>query len=162
MHNCLTMTAITTHPAPHAVVMPDAGRLWRTLRSAVSGASIRNLALTTTCAFMVSAALLAEEWAQDWVPDVLRMPADAEVLASRSIGSTVRMFKIATHENADDLFAEWEEALRNNGYSIDQAADELVKDSIEFSGPHISNAKIAVAPSRVDGRTVLEFDATLP
>lgn len=32
---------------------------------------------------------------------------------------------------------------------------------IEFSGGGISNAKIIIAPSSIEGRHVVEFDATL-
>lgn len=33
--------------------------------------------------------------------------------------------------------------------------------SIKFSGPGIANAKIIVAPTTEDGRSIIEFDATL-
>ncbi|AUH65573.1 hypothetical protein CX676_16605 [Paracoccus zhejiangensis] len=108
-----------------------------------------------------SAVVYADEHLQDWIPDVLTIPEDAEVVTDRAIGSTVRMFSIATGADVDALFAEWEESLSGNGYPVTQGADDLLDHSIEFSGPGIANAKIIVAPTTEDGRSVIEFDATL-
>jgi len=44
---------------------------------------------------------------------------------------------------------------------VTQGADDLLDRSIEFSGPGITNAKIIVAPTTDDGRSIIEFDATL-
>ncbi|MFP4238162.1 hypothetical protein [Rhodosalinus sp.] len=37
----------------------------------------------------------------------------------------------------------------------------LLDRAIEFSAPGIANAKIIVAPTTEDGRSIIEFDATL-
>ncbi len=103
----------------------------------------------------------AEVALQDWIPDVLAMPADAEVVTDREIGSTVRMFSLSTDEDVGPLLASWEEALRNGGYSIERDTEELVEGAIEFSGPGISNAKIVANRTAEDGETLIEFDATL-
>ncbi|TFL16254.1 hypothetical protein [Jannaschia formosa] len=108
-----------------------------------------------------SAVVYADEHLQDWVPEVLAIPDDAEVLTDRAIGSTIRMFSIATGAEVDALFVEWEESLNANGYSVLQGADDLLDRSIEFSGPGIANAKIIVALTTDDDRRIIEFDATL-
>lgn len=156
------MTSLVATPAPLHRPEIRFGVPAQPANRRVSGLFLGKLLLAVALACLTSAALDAAEWVQSWVPQELRMPEDAEVLSSREIGSTVRMFSIATGEDPDALFAEWEEALRNGGYSIDQALDEGLEHAIEFSGATISNAKIAAAPNIEDGRTVLEFDATLP
>jgi hypothetical protein len=108
-----------------------------------------------------SAVVHAEEYLQDWIPDVLTMPDDAEVVRDHAIGSTVRMFSIATNADVDALFADWEESLSNNGYPVARGTDDLLDRSIEFSGPGIANAKIIVAPTTDNDRSLIEFDATL-
>ncbi len=75
--------------------------------------------------------------------------------------STVRMFSIATGADVDALFTDWEESLSSNGYPVTQGADEFLNRSIEFSGPGIANAKIILAPTTHEGRSLIEFDATL-
>ena len=65
------------------------------------------------------------------------------------------------HTDVDALFVDWEESLSGNGYPVTQGADDLLDRSIEFSGPGIANAKIIVAPTTEDGRSIIEFDATL-
>jgi hypothetical protein len=79
----------------------------------------------------------------------------------RAIGSTVRLFSVATSADVDALFADWEESLNSNGYPMTQSSDDLLDRSIEFSGPGIASAKIVVAPTSEDGRSIIEFDATL-
>ena len=135
------------------------------LRPAKMRLPIRDMAAAAVILLAASAVLYAqdamEEWEQDWVPAVLRVPADAELLSDRAIGSTVRMFSIATSSDADALIGEWESALSENGFRIDQQPDELLGRAIEFSGSGVANAKIVATPSTSDGRTVIEFDATL-
>lgn len=89
------------------------------------------------------------------------MPEDAEVVMDRAIGSTVRMFSIATDADVEALFADWEESLRTNGYIVMPADGELLQRLIEFSGPGIANAKIILAPATQDDTNLIEFDATL-
>jgi hypothetical protein len=129
------------------------------------------IALTLTAALylgLAAAAPLAAddtddglEMPQGWVPAALMMPADAEVLTDREIGSSLRMFSFNTAADVDELLAAWEEALRLAGFTITQQLDESLERVIEFSGEGITNAKIAVTPSMLDDLHVIEFDATL-
>lgn len=125
----------------------------------------RVMLLATIITLSVSAVLEAEDssphWTQDWVPAILRLPVDAEFQSERSIGSSVRMFSVITTEDADTLLLEWEEALKENGYRIDQSRNDKLDRSIEFSGSGISNAKIIAPTSTSQGPTTLKFDATL-
>jgi len=108
-----------------------------------------------------SAVVHAQERLQDWIPEALSMPEDAEVVVDRAIGSTIRMLSIATAADVDGLFADWEESLETNGYPILKSESAVMENSIQFSGPGILNAKIILAPNTEDGRSVIEFDATL-
>lgn len=104
----------------------------------------------------------AEELVQDWMPDFLAIPDDAEVMTDRAIGSSLRMFAFATGADVDVLFSDWEQRLGENGYRVEQGANDLLDRSIEFTGPGIANAKIIVVPSAEDeGHNTIEFDATL-
>lgn len=123
--------------------------------------SIRDALVAAWLVVAASAVVYAEEHLQDWIPDVLTFPDDAEVVTDRAIGSTVRMFSIETGADVDALFADWEESLNGNGYPVAQGADDLLDRSIEFSGPGIANAKIIVSPTSGDERSIIEFDATL-
>ena len=105
--------------------------------------------------------LHAEETRPDWLPDELLLPADSEVLTDRAIGSTLRMFSFSTQSDAEALLIEWEQALRRGNYTIDQTREDVLDQVIEFSGHDIINAKIVIPPLNTDGRTVVEFDATL-
>lgn len=110
---------------------------------------------------LAAAIVYADETIQEWIPDVLLFPEDTEVVMDRAVGSTVWMFSIATGTDTDALLAKWEESLNMNGYPVTQAGGEVLERSIEFSGPGILNAKILVAPRAQDGRSIIEFDATL-
>ncbi|MBQ2263015.1 MAG: hypothetical protein II336_16840 [Loktanella sp.] len=112
--------------------------------------------------FAAGFAAQADEAPQSWVPDVLVMPEDIEVLTDREIGSSLRMFSFSTAVDVDELLADWEAKLREAGYTIVLAEVETLDRVIEFSGPDINNAKIAVTPSTMDDLHVVEFDATLP
>lgn len=122
---------------------------------------IRGVIIAAWLVFTASAVVNADEHLQDWLPGVLEIPDDAEVVTDRAIGSTVRMFSIATGAEVDALFSDWEDSLSRNGYPVTQGSDDLLDRSIEFSGPGIANAKIVVAATTDDGRSVIEFDATL-
>lgn len=100
---------------------------------------------------------------QDWIPNVLDMPDDAEVVADRQIGSTIRMFSFSTQEDGSDLLREWQRALQENGYIIQSARDDLIENAVEFSGNGINNAKILATSVAGEGEngTLIEFDATL-
>lgn len=116
-------------------------------------------------AFLTYATFVAaqdDEVPQSWVPEVLVMPEDIEVLSDRAVGSSLRMFSFSTATDVDALIDDWEDDLREAGYTIVAAEVETLENVIEFSGPGINNAKIAVTPSTIDDRHVVEFDATLP
>ncbi len=122
---------------------------------------IRDVLIAAWLVLAATAVVYADELRQDWMPEGLTLPEDAEVVTDRAIGSTVRMFSISTRADIDELLAVWEESLGSSGYSVTQGADDLLKRSIEFSGAGIANAKIIVAPTTSDGRGLIEFDATL-
>ncbi|MDG3041151.1 hypothetical protein [Roseicyclus marinus] len=128
-------------------------------------ARLREMLLAGVIVLAASAILHAQdglaEWTQDWMPDVLAPPQDAELLTDRAVGSTIRLFSFSTSAEVDTLFTEWEAALRDGGFQIDQGADDLLDRSIEFSGTGITNAKIVAGVTDQDGRTVIEVDATL-
>lgn len=105
--------------------------------------------------------LYAEETRPGWLPEVLKLPGDMEVITDRAIGSTLRMFSFTTESNPDDLLAMWEGELGLAGYTIDQGQDNMLDKIVEFSGSGINNAKIVIAPLEDDGRAVIEFDAAL-
>lgn len=122
---------------------------------------MRNIVFAACLFFPVAVVLQADEAPQAWVPEVLELPADMEVLEERAIGSSLRMFKFSTNRAADPLLTEWEEALRGDGYEIHQMDGSAVGQMIEFSGQDINNAKIVVSPTADGERTVIDFDATL-
>lgn len=133
-----------------------AAHVWQIAPAQVINAAF-GLGLSLCAAAMVS----ADEGVQGWIPEVLAMPEDAEVVVDRAIGSTVRMYSIMTGADIDVLFSEWEESLGNNGYPVTEDTEQVLDRAIEFSGPGIVNAKIIAAPASEDGRRIIEFDATL-
>jgi hypothetical protein len=98
---------------------------------------------------------------QDWLPDGLDFPDDTEVIHSREIGSTIRMFSIVTAEDPDEILSRWRDYLDENGYIISETGVGALERAIEFSGQGISSAQIIISPSSADGRSIIEFDATL-
>lgn len=113
-------------------------------------------------ALLIATSTVAQdETPQSWVPDAISLPADAEVLTDREVGSSLRMFSFATAEDVDRMLTDWEDELRLAGYSVLQAQDDVLERVIEFSGQGIGNAKIAVAPATAEERRIIEFDATL-
>jgi hypothetical protein len=109
----------------------------------------------------VAPTVRAEVQLQAWIPQVLDIPADAEVVTDREIGSSVRMFSVTTGAETGPLLEGWEQALRDNGYDIERDTDELLDNALEFSGPGISAAKIVANRRAENGLTLIEFDATL-
>lgn len=89
------------------------------------------------------------------------MPEDIEVLSDHQVGTSLRMFSFSTAADVDELLDEWEEDLDLGGYTMLAAEIETLDRVIEFSGRGINNAKIAVTPSQIEGRYVIEMDATL-
>jgi len=149
----MPMIAATALPVAPALPRPLAGVVRaRILRDAVTAAVVTGFAAFAAC---------AEIALQDWIPEGLAMPEDAEIVTDREIGSTVRLFAFSTGAEPGPMLADWEETLRNDGYAIVREIDELVARSIEFTGPGIVNAKIVATRENADGLTVVEFDATL-
>ncbi len=89
------------------------------------------------------------------------IPDDAEVVTDRAIGSTVRLFSIATGADVDALFTDREESLSGKGYPVTQVADDLLDRSIAFLRPCIASAKIIITPGTDAGRSIIEFGETL-
>jgi hypothetical protein len=156
------MTYVTcTPPLAATLRVPDAMRRFRRPDRRFLLRHLRALAFAACLSLPAAMILHAEEAPQAWVPEALSLPADADVLTDRAIGSNIRMFSFSTARDPDELIAEWEEALSRGGYTINRAQDALPVDSIEFSGEGISNAKIIVSPTTDGERAVIEFDATL-
>lgn len=147
---------LCTHTHPAVVTADLRVSFWRQGQNMTMAAAI---VLAATLALEAQDRLT--DWTQAWVPEVLAVPQDAELLTDRAIGSTVRMFSFATALDIDPLFAEWQTALETGGFQIDQAVDDLLDRSLEFSGRGITNAKIVAGPTDDTGRTVIEVDATL-
>ncbi|RBI77064.1 hypothetical protein DQW77_03505 [Roseovarius sp. TE539] len=154
------MTAMTCTPAT-PFLPTGLGAAVASLRAVFPRLPLKDALVAAWLVLAASAVVYADEHLQDWIPDVLAIPDDAEVITDRAIGSTVRIFSITTGADVEALFADWEESLSGNGYPVTQGADDLLDRSIEFSGPGITNAKIIVAPTTDDGRSIIEFDATL-
>lgn len=108
-----------------------------------------------------TAAAEAQEHSQDWLPEILELPEDTEVLADRQIGSTIRMLTLRTSADVDDLLIEWEQALRADGYAIGRGRDDPLESVIEFSGTSIANAKIVAVSRSGEDHNLIEIDATL-
>lgn len=122
---------------------------------------MRDIIFAACLSLFAAAILQADEALQDWVPDVLEMPADIKVLEDRAIGATLRMFTISTESDVETLLEEWEEELRLAGYTIHQEQGDAPNHVIEFSGQGINNAKIVISPTSDGARAVIDFDATL-
>lgn len=116
------------------------------------------LAATLTFA---SAMMLWAQQAQEWIPAEVTLPADMEITIDRAIGSSTRIFAFMTGEDAAALIDQWTDALTQAGYSISPNPDEVANPQVEFSGPGIGNAKIAVQPTAEAGRNLVQFDASL-
>lgn len=154
---------IANHSSPTAGLFDFAAlfTLMDRFHSALYRLPVRDMIAAALIVLSANAIVYADERFQDWIPDVLAIPEDAEVVTDRAIGSSVRMFSISTGANVETLFADWEESLSTNGYPVTQKEGELQGRSIEFSGPDIANAKIILAPITDEGRHLIEFDATL-
>lgn len=108
-----------------------------------------------------SAMMLWAQQPQDWIPGEIALPADMDITIDRAIGSSTRIFAFMTGEDADALIDRWSDALRAAGYIIAPAPAEIDTQQIEFSGPGIGNAKIAVQPTADETRSLVQFDASL-
>ncbi|SIT09248.1 hypothetical protein [Paracoccus saliphilus] len=123
---------------------------------------LRNTQIAVLLSLVSTVVLYAEGAPQEWLPDVLDLPSDMEVLTDRAVGSTIRMFSFRTSRDPDELMKEWEEDLMEGGYIVRQIEVETVASIIEFSGSGILNAQIAVIPPTSDqDPSIFEFDATL-
>ena len=122
----------------------------------------RNIAAAAAIVWLASLVAHAEIAVQDWIPEVLIFPDDAEVVADRAVGSAIRMYSVTTEADGAEVLGLWQAALEEAGFIISARRDDLLPNSVEFSGPGIINAKIVATTSPVDdGRTLIEFDATL-
>lgn len=132
------------------------------IASTASSPRLVNIMAATFLMFATAFAALAQaDVPQSWVPDVLEMPEDIEVLSDHQVGTSLRMFSFSTAADVDELLDEWEEDLDLGGYTMLAAEIETLDRVVEFSGQGINNAKIAVTPSQIEGRYVIEMDATL-
>jgi hypothetical protein len=121
----------------------------------------RSLAGALVLVGLACVAASADVARQDWIPEAVSLPDDAEVVTDRAIGSSVRIFSFRTSAEVGPLLAEWEAALQDAGYAIERGRSELVDGAIEFRGEGIANAKIVATRGAEGGHTVMEFDATL-
>ena len=131
------------------------------IRTAAFLRSGRDAMIGAAIACLAAAVAHANIDLQDWIPDVLSIPSDAEVVTDRQVGSTVRLFSFQSGVDPSDLLADWEDELVTNGYAIQRERDELVENSIEFTGPGLANAKVVATPTADQDLTLFEFDATL-
>jgi hypothetical protein len=122
---------------------------------------VRSALLVGFLVIAASVAALAEEAFPDWVPQALGFPSDAEIVADRSVGSSIRMISFTTQQDGEELLAEWEAALLDAGYQIVQSQDDTIMRAVEFSGEDIQNAKILIAPQSSAELWVIDIDATL-
>ncbi len=110
---------------------------------------------------MASAMVLWAEQAQDWIPAEVKLPSDMEVTIDRAIGSSTRIFAFVTGEDGGALIDTWTDALSQAGYIITPNPEEVANPQVEFTGPGIGNAKIAVQPTADTSRSLVQFDASL-
>jgi hypothetical protein len=157
----LIMNGMICAPAPRPFVSTGHSEFVETLVVWLMRLPIRDMLVAASLVLAASAVVYADERLQDWIPDVLMIPDDVEVVTDRAIGATARMFAITTGADVDALLMDWEESLTSNGYPINRGSEDLLERSIEFSGPGIANAKIIVAPTTDGDRSIIEFDATL-
>lgn len=108
-----------------------------------------------------SAMMLWAQQSQDWIPSEVALPSDMEITIDRAIGSSTRIFAFVTGEDAAALIDTWTEALSQAGYNITPNPEEVANPQIEFTGPGIGNAKIAVQPTADTDRSLVQFDASL-
>jgi hypothetical protein len=159
------MTCIAVPYAPHSArpgpAFPGAAIPLREIRCAAIVRQARAALAAALALAILATVVRAEAELQAWIPQVLELPADAEVVTDREIGSSVRMLSVTTAAETGPLLRSWEEALRTGGYNIEQDADELLDNALEFSGPGISAAKIVANRRAENGLTLIEFDATL-
>lgn len=156
------MTVISCHPTPSAVFQPATiqGMFpWSALEELLE--HVRSALLVGFLVIAASVAALAEEAFPDWVPQALGFPSDAEIVADRSVGSSIRMISFTTQQDGEELLAEWEAALLDAGYQIVQSQDDTIMRAVEFSGEDIQNAKILIAPQSSAELWVIDIDATL-
>ncbi|MBE9639175.1 hypothetical protein IQ782_20170 [Salipiger pacificus] len=84
-----------------------------------------------------------------------------EVVTSREIGSSMRLLRLATTQDAGELLGAWRIALLAAGYSVREPDENLGLLQLSFSGKGINNAQIAVPNRGQKNRAMIEIDATL-
>jgi hypothetical protein len=150
---CQIGTVIITRP-PQRTVM-DSLRFRRLSRH------LKDMLLCLVLSLFTAVIVYADEIQQGWVPEVIALPDDAEVIMDRAIGSSIRMLSFSTGADVDALFRTWSAALKETGYTIRPQQAEFDETAIEFSGHDILNAKIVKEATSVGDRAVITFDATL-
>ncbi|QDY68956.1 hypothetical protein [Qingshengfaniella alkalisoli] len=124
-------------------------------------ARLREIVIAGAITLLALASVHAQEVLPEWLPDSLVFPTEYEIASNREIGETVRMLSVDTDADISGLIANWEAALQEDGYAITQRVDDLLDDTIEFSGHGISNAKIVAKSAAGGNGNRIEFDATL-
>lgn len=125
------------------------------------GVHVSNVLFGLILSLFAAGMVYSEEVPQDWVPQVLVLPEDAEVELDRAIGANIRMFSFSTGADLETLFGDWSAALEEDGYDIRPQQADLDEKVIEFSGRDILNAKIGAEATTGNDRTVITFDVTL-
>ncbi|TFL16194.1 hypothetical protein [Jannaschia formosa] len=120
------MTVNTSAFAKLLLAPAGLGRRLASLPAFLPRPAVRDLLVAGGLVLAAKLAVPVQERLQDWIPEVLTVPNDAQVITDRAIGSTIRMFSIATDVDVDALFADWEASLDSNGYPVSQGADDLL------------------------------------
>lgn len=125
-------------------------------------ATIQGARLGVLLLGLTAGVLAADQTGQDWIPEEIDLPQDIEVITDRAIGSSTRIFSFVTGEDPGALLDRWSAALSSAGYVLQEQPEAIETQQIEFSGPGIGNAKIAVQPQAgEETRSVVQFDASL-
>lgn len=133
----------------------------RRLRALALASLASTVAVMAPVAAPAVMAQAAEAETQDWIPEPIALPSDRDVITNREIGASTRMFAFTTSEDGAALMARWREALAGAGYVVAPPSEAIETPEIEFSGPGIGNAKIALVPGGGEGRATIQFDASL-
>ena len=120
----------------------------------------RALALFVVSSAFVAVPVAAQEVAERWMPEELRLPDDVEVLFDRSLDGGYRWFTFRTGADTDNLLMRWRRALEDAGYDINLAG-KMGEGEFEFSGPGIREAAVAVTPAEEWSLAVVEIEAAL-
>ena len=133
-----------------------------TTSHSLSGRSVkRTLALIVASTAVMASALAAQEVAERWMPEELRLPDDMEVLFDRSLDRGYRFFSFRTGANTDNLLTRWRRALEDGGYRTSTAGPTVGEGEFQFTGPGIRKAEVSVTPAEEWSLAVVEIEAAL-